>query len=210
MVLAITQLPPPASSCPHRPEMFAAVVVVVFPSAINGRGAGQKCSDDGGTHSAAARPFRPCAPQQKLGPLDDLPQPAEFSSVEGLPDDVGGSPNSALQSLRHVAGDPIIPREDCIIHTKQKYKYMDDVLFFLCFTACMHDRYRRLMQTHAALRAVLTVDDWDAQMGLHDSAEVEAAGCGSQSVDEDDVGVFESSGDELDYRRWPLARGHCK
>jgi hypothetical protein len=74
----------------------------------------------------------------------------------------------------------------------------------------MHDRYRRLMQTHGALRAVLTVDDWDAQMGLHDSAEVEAAGCGSQSVDEDDVGVFESSGDELDYRRWPLARGHCK
>jgi hypothetical protein len=38
--------------------------------------------------------------------------------------------------------------------------------------------------------AVLTVDDWGEQMGLHDFTEVEAAGCGSQSVDEDNVGVF--------------------
>jgi hypothetical protein len=60
------------------------------------------------------------------------------------------------------------------------------------------------------VHAVLTVDDWGEQMALHESTEVEATGCGSQSVDEDNVGVFESSAEELNRRRWALACGHCK
>jgi len=65
------------------------------------------------------------------------------------------------------------------------------------------------MQRINTVRAVLTVDDWDAHIGLHHCTEVEAAACGSQSVDEDNVGVFESSGEELNSRRWGLACGHC-
>lgn len=57
---------------------------------------------------------------------------------------------------------------------------------------------------------MLTVDDWDGQTGLDGSTEVEAAGFGSESVDQDNVGVFEFSAEKLNCRRWAFACGHCK